>query len=134
MPLKLLKGKRAHAEAVVLEIEVERVLTRRERVRALPADPLQVDQVPQEHRLALQQIEAVATEAAALGHDHPVRAALRDLHVGLEVVRRVEDEGRVAVRRAGELAGPGELVAPGSIRLGRGVTSRVATDASSGRT
>ena len=76
-------------------------------------DPLQVDQVPEEHRLALEQVEAVAAEPAALGHDHALGAALRDLDLGLEVVRGVEDARRVAVRRAGQLAGLRELIASG---------------------
>ena len=83
------------------------------RLGAFPADPLQVHQVPEEHRLALEQIEAVAAEAAALRDDHPFGAALRDLHLGLEVVRGVEDARRVAVGRAGQLAGVGEHVAAG---------------------
>ena len=74
---------------------------------------LQIDEVVQEHGLALQHIEPVAAEPAALGHDHAFGAALRDLDLGLEVVRRVENARRVAVRRAGDLAGPGELGAAG---------------------
>ena len=41
------EGERAHAEPVVLEVELERVLAGRQRLGALPADALQIDQVPQ---------------------------------------------------------------------------------------
>ena len=66
-----------------------------------------------EHRLALQHVEAVAAEAAALGDEHAFAAALRDFDLGLEVVRGIEDARRVAVGRAGERAGVGEHVAAG---------------------
>ena len=57
MPLMLLKASVA-AQAVVLEVELQRVLAGRQRLRAFPADPLAVHQVPEEHRLALEQVEA----------------------------------------------------------------------------
>ena len=44
---QVVEGKRREAEAVVLEVELERVLAGRERVGAFPADPLQIEQVPQ---------------------------------------------------------------------------------------
>ena len=65
MPLMLLKASVARPEAVVLEVELQRVLAGRERLGAFPADALQVDQVPEEDRLALEQVEAVAAEPAA---------------------------------------------------------------------
>src|SRR5262245_8809734 len=83
---QVVEGERAHAEAVVLEVELDSVLAGGHGVGSLPADALQIDEVPEEHRLALQQVEAVAAESATLGHDHPLRATLRDLHIGLEVV------------------------------------------------
>ena len=76
MPLMLLKASVPGAEAVVLEVELDGVLAGRERLRAFPADALQVDQVPEEDRLALEQVEAVAAEAAAGGEDHALGAAL----------------------------------------------------------
>ena len=82
------EGERGGTQTVVLEVEFERVLAGCERLRTFPLDALEIDQVPGEHRLALEQIEAVAGEAAALGHDHAFGAALRDLDLGLEVVGR----------------------------------------------
>ena len=55
----------AEAGAVVFEVEHERVLARCERLLAFPAEALQIEEVVGEHRLALEQIEAVAAEAAA---------------------------------------------------------------------
>ena len=75
MPLKLLKASVPDAEAVILEVELEGVLARAQASGPFPSMRLQVDQVPQEHRLALQQVEAVAAEPAALGHDHALGAA-----------------------------------------------------------
>ena len=98
----VVEGERAHAEAVVLEVELQRVLAGRQRLGAFPLHALQVDEVPDEDRLALEQVEAVAGEAAALGDEHALAAALRDLDLGLEVVGGVEHARRVAVRRAGE--------------------------------
>ena len=74
----VVEGERADAEAVILEVELQRVLAGRERLRAFPLDALEVDQVPQEHRLALEQVEAVAGEASARGQDHALGAAFGD--------------------------------------------------------
>src|SRR5262249_15576955 len=74
---------------------------------------LQVDEVPEENRLTLQQIEAVAAETTTLSDQHTFGAALRNLDLGLEVVRGVEERRRVAVRRARERLRPGEDVATG---------------------
>ena len=75
----VVEGERADAEAVILEVELDGVLAGRERVRAFPLDAFQVDQVPEEHRLALEQVEAVAGEPSAGGQDHALGAALRAL-------------------------------------------------------
>src|SRR5262249_59327070 len=61
---------RAHPEAVVLEVGLQEVLAGRQRVASLPTDTPQADQVPGEDRLALEHIEPVAGEAAALGDQH----------------------------------------------------------------
>ena len=55
----------AEAGAVVVEVEHDGVLARRERLLAFPAEALQVQEVVDEDRLALEQVEAVAAEAAA---------------------------------------------------------------------
>ena len=49
----VVERERAHAQAVVLEVEFERVLVRSESVGAFPAHPLQVDEVPREDGLPL---------------------------------------------------------------------------------
>ncbi len=56
----------AETGTVVGEVEDDRVLAGRERLLALPPEALEVEQVLGEHRLALEQIETVAAEAAAL--------------------------------------------------------------------
>ena len=68
----------AEAGAVVGEVEHDGVLARRERLLAFPAEALEAEQVVDEHRLALEQVQAVAAEAAALGDDHALAAALRE--------------------------------------------------------
>ena len=67
-----------HAGAVVFEVKHDRVFARRERVLAFPAESLQPQEIVGEHRLALHQVEAVATEAAAERVEHPFGAALRE--------------------------------------------------------
>ncbi len=78
---QVVERERADAEAVVLEVELDRVLAGRERVRAFPLDAFQVNQVPEEHRFALEQIEAVAGKPAARGQDHALGTALRHFNV-----------------------------------------------------
>ena len=55
-----------------------------------------------------------SAETPTLRQDHPFGAALRNLDVGREVERGVENAGRIAIRPAGNLAGPGKLRASGS--------------------
>src|SRR5262245_4229915 len=76
MPLTLLKGERGRPQAVVFEVELERVLAGRERIRSFPARALDVEEVIEEHGFAPQYIEPVAAEAAALSRDHAFGAAL----------------------------------------------------------
>ncbi|EXI77682.1 MAG: hypothetical protein AW12_03098 [Candidatus Accumulibacter sp. BA-94] len=109
----VVEGERADAQAVVLEVELKRVLAGSESLGTLPLDPLQVDQVPQEHRLALEQIEAVTRKASARGQDHPFGATLRHVDVGGDGVGRVEQERRIALRQAHHRPGVDELGAPG---------------------
>src|SRR5664279_596199 len=110
----VVEGERTHAEAVVLEVELQRVLAGRQHFRSLPLHAFKIDQVPREHWFALQHVEAVAAEAAALGDDHAFSAALRNLDLGLEVVRRIEDAGCVTVRCARDLTGVGKHGAAGA--------------------
>ena len=98
----VVEGERAGAEAIVLEVELEGVLAGGQRFRTFPANTLQVNQVPEEHRLALEQIEAVAGEAAAGGKEHAFGAGLGHVDVGRDRVRRVEEQRRVALGDAGQ--------------------------------
>jgi len=54
------------------------VLTGCERLRALPAESRQIEQVVKKNRLALENIEAVAAEPSAIGHEHTVAAIRRN--------------------------------------------------------
>ncbi len=81
----------AEAGAIVFEVEHDGVLARRERVLAFPAEPLEIEEVVEEHRLALEQIKAIATEAATQGDDHSFGAALRNVHFGGDRIGLVQD-------------------------------------------
>ena len=61
---------------------------------AFPADPLQVQQVPEKHRLAIQQIHAVSAEPPAVSNDHAVSAALGHVDVRRDRVGGVEHARR----------------------------------------
>ena len=74
----VVERERADAQAVILEVELHGVLAGRERIGAFPFDAFQVDQVPEEHRLAFEQVEAVAGKPPAGGQDHAFGAALGD--------------------------------------------------------
>src|SRR5215471_12930075 len=87
---QIVKCERADSQPVVFEVELQRVLAWHQCIRSLPAHAFQVDEVPQKLRLALEHIEPVTAEAAALGHDHAFGAARRDVDLSLEGVRRVE--------------------------------------------
>src|SRR5262249_26583732 len=95
-------GQGTHAEAVVLEGELQRVLPRRQRGRTFPADALQIDEIPDEHRLAFQDIEAVAAESSALPDDHAVGSSLWNVDVRLVGARAVEKAWGVAIRCSGD--------------------------------
>ena len=92
MPLMLLKASVAKPSPSYLKSYCS-VCLPGENVRAFPANPLQVKQVPEEHRLALQQVEAVAAESTAVGDDHALGATLRHGDVRCDRVRRVEQAG-----------------------------------------
>jgi len=72
----VVERERGEAQAIVLEVELKPMLARRERLCAFPALPLQVDQVPDEDRLALQQVEPPAREPTTLGRKDALGAAL----------------------------------------------------------
>ena len=81
------KASVAGAQTVVLEVELEWCACR----VTSASDPshlilLQVKQVPEKDRFALEQIEAVAGEASALSYNHPFGSSLRNFDVGGEVV------------------------------------------------
>ena len=86
----VVERERSHAQAVILEVEFDNMLAGRERIRAFPLDAFEVSQIPEEDRLALEQVEAVAAETATGGQDHAFRAALGDSDVRRDVVGGVE--------------------------------------------
>ncbi len=49
---------------------------------AFPAGRQKHEQVVGEYRLTVEQVQPVPAPASALGDDHPVAAALRDLDLG----------------------------------------------------
>src|SRR5262249_13037816 len=109
----VVEGERTKTEAVIFEVELKRVLARRQRIRSLPARALEINKVVQEYGLALQHIEPVTAKSAALRYDHAFSTGLRDVDLGFVVERRVENAWRITVRRAGDLARPSELGATG---------------------
>ncbi len=113
----VVEGERADAKAVILEVELQRVFAGHERVRAFPLDAFQVNQVPEEHRLALEQVKTIAGEAPAGGQDHAFRAALRHVNVRRDGVGTVEQERGIALRQANHGPGVNELgTAGGDVR------------------
>src|SRR5262249_7239766 len=109
----VVEGERTKTEAVIFEVELKRVLARRQRIRSLPARALEINKVVQEYGLALQHIKPVTAKSAALRYDHAYSTGLRDVDLGFVVERRVENAWRITVRRAGDLARPSELGATG---------------------
>ena len=110
----VVEGEGAQAETVILEIKLQRVLAGREGLRALPLDALEVDQIPQEHRLALEQVEAVAGKAPARGQDHALGATFGDRDVRRDGVGAVEQEGRITLRESHHRPGVDVLRTAGS--------------------
>ena len=62
------------------------VPARRQGIGAFPLGALKVNQVPQEHRFAVLEIEAVAAEAPARRNDHALGSAFRHLNVSYNFV------------------------------------------------
>src|SRR5438477_8059646 len=88
----VIERKCAQAQAVILEIKLDGMLAGRERVWSFPLDAFQVNHVPQEHWLAFEQVEAIATEPSTGGKDHTLDAAFLHFDVGSNGVRAVEQE------------------------------------------
>src|SRR5262245_56980666 len=116
----------AETGSVVLEVEHDGVLARRERLLAFPAEAFKTNEVVGEHWLALEQVEAIATEAAADGNDHPFAGVLRaarkphgtaraarNVYLGGDRIRPVQDARCVALGQTGHLARIGEDGSPG---------------------
>src|SRR5262249_14924309 len=100
-PTHVVEGERREAEAVIFEVELERVLAWRER-RALPPHPLEVEQVPGKDGFAFQEVHPVPAEPATFANDCAIRACLRYLDIRGDRVRRVEQVRRCASRDAGD--------------------------------
>ncbi|CAH0300022.1 hypothetical protein ROS9278_04518 [Roseomonas sp. CECT 9278] len=76
------------------EVEDDAVAAGRQRRRAFPAHPLQVQQVEREDRLAVLQVQAPAAEAPALREQHAIGAAGGNLDLGGDAVGPVEQVRR----------------------------------------
>src|SRR5215467_12103195 len=106
---QVVEGKRGVAKTVVFEVEHDAVLARRENVKAFPAHPLEVKQVPNKDRFAFQQVHSVAAKTSAVCLDHALRATLGYVDVGCDGVGGVEQVWRVPMRNSGyRLARTGE--------------------------
>ena len=102
MPLMLLKASVPMPRPSYLKSNSSVCLPGASASGAFPANALQVHQVPEEHRLALEQVEAVAAEPAAGGQQHALGAARRHFDVGRDGVGAVQQQRRVALRDAGQ--------------------------------
>src|SRR6476661_5302166 len=71
----------AESRAIIFEVEHEGVLARCEGLLTFPAESFEVEEVIEKHRLALEQVQAIATEATTQGGEHSFGAALRYLHI-----------------------------------------------------
>ena len=71
------------------------------RLRRCDVESLQAEKVVRIDRLAVLHVQAPAAEAAGLGEDHAVGAALRDLHLGGDRVRPVLDVDEDVLRHPG---------------------------------
>src|SRR5262245_27216464 len=78
------------AEPVILEVELQRVFARRQRLRAFPADTFEVEQVPQKDGLALEQVETVTAKTPSIRVDHALGPALRDIDLGGDGIRGIQ--------------------------------------------
>ncbi len=95
-------------QTIVFEVEFKGVPAGSQLVRSFPLDALKAHQVPGVHRLALQQVEAVAGKAAAMGHQHAFGTSLGNLHLGLDVVGGGQEIRCIAVGRTRDFPGVGE--------------------------
>src|SRR5262249_41011504 len=63
------------AWTIVFEVEHDGVLARGQHLLAFPAEAFQVEEVVEEHRLALEQVQAIAAEAPPIRDQYSLRAA-----------------------------------------------------------
>ena len=109
MPLVLLNARVANPRPSYLKSNSSTCLPGCERIGAFPTHAFQVEEIPDVDRLAFQQVEAPASESAALCHEHAFAAALRHLDLGTDPVRRAEELWRVAHRDARQRPEVGEF-------------------------
>jgi hypothetical protein len=83
--------------------------------------------------LAPEQVEAIAAKTPAKRHDHPFGLAGGNRHIGGDAVIPIHNAGSISDGNAGILARIGENRFAATA-LGRGVTARVNTELSRGRT
>src|SRR5262249_33835713 len=116
----------AEAWSIVCEVEHDGVFARRERLLAFPAEAFKTNEVVGEHWLALEQVQAIAAEAAAQGDDHPFAGVLRaarkpngcagaarNVYLGGDGIRPVQDARCIALWQTGHHARVAKDVASG---------------------
>src|SRR5215472_8901677 len=122
---EVVKGKGSEPQSIILEVELDHVFAWG-KLGAFPAHSLKVEKIPSKYWLVFQNIEAVATEPAAVGMDHAFGAALRNFDLGCDRVVAVEHLGSIPMRDSGDrLAGVSENVpSSGDIRPRRNKARR----------
>src|SRR5215468_10741041 len=101
IPVKLLKASVAKPRPSYLKSNTMLCLPGERNVKAFPAHPLEVKQVPNKDRFALQQVHSVAAKTSAVCLDHALRATLGYVDVGCDGVGGVEQVRRVPMRNSG---------------------------------
>src|SRR5262249_32055670 len=121
---EVVKGKGSEPQSIILEVELDHFAWGK--LGAFPAHSLKVEKIPRKYWLVFQNIEAVATEPAAVGMDHAFGAALRNFDLGCDRVVAVEHLGSIPMRDSGDrLAGVSENVpSSGDIRPRRNKARR----------
>jgi hypothetical protein len=104
-----IKGDRFGAKAVIFEVKCQRVLAGRKLLRTFPANPLEIEQIPGEDRLAFHKVEAPTAKPAPLGHDHAFGTFRWNFDVSGYGVGRVEKARGIAQRDASHRSGVAEL-------------------------
>ena len=103
----------AEARTIVFEGELHLMFARRQGRAPFDLWSREVEQVVDEYRLSIPEVEPPAAETAARGHQHAVAAAGRHLYIGGYREGFVEDSRRRSQRHTDDRPGIGKLIAPG---------------------